>query len=365
MSDDGDVDVGDVTHEVDEIVDLRLFEEIYMIIGPKSYVGRHKLVDYAGGACTKDTRFEEHRRAASEGQEAKSCRLLNAAIAEHGFGEFLVESLEICSTEDAKAREIHWIKQKGTVHPGGYNLMGGDDNGRYTMHPDSRKKCADALRSFGKTGATHHTATVWKVSAPNHIGYRGYHNGQPHGFFSNNFTLEEKRSMALKWHLYGTLDYDRRLPRQRKHTNEHGEKITTPGVKVRFNTAGDEVYYGYHPSRADVKMKSFTNQAEAEEYAKLVTSFGENIPDEYLAVARPPRPEGVDLRFLLTKKFKGSANIPKGTPMGYEVAISKKMSKTGEKISKYFSAREIGWDESAVRARKYRDEHLLKPLPPM
>lgn len=363
MNDDGEIDVGAITDEVDEVIDLGVFEEIYMIHGPKCYVGRHKLVDQSGGARTKDTRFEEHRRAALSDREARSCRLLNAAIAEFGFGEFGIESLEICPIEDAKAREIHWIGRKGTLHPGGYNLMGGDENGRYTMHPDSRKRCADALRSFGKTGATDHTATVRKVTAPNHV---GYHQGRPHGFFSNNFTLEEKRSMALKWHLYGTLDYDRRLPRQRKHTNERGEKITTPGVKVRFNTAGDEVYYGYHPSRADVKMKTFATQTEAEEYAALVTSFGDDdIPDEYMAVPRPPRPEGIDLRYLLTKKFKGSAKIPKGTPMGYEVAISKKMSKTGEKISKYFSAREVGWDECAERAQKYRDEQLEKPLPPL
>ena len=93
------------------------------------------------------------------------------------------------------------------------------------------------------------------------------------------------------------------------------------------------------------------------------TDFGETIPEEYLAKPRPERPEGVDLRYLLMKKFKGSPNISKGTPMGYEVAISRKLSKSGEKISKYFSAREIGWVECAELARRYRDEQLKQPLP--
>ena len=243
--------------------------------------------------------------------------------------------------------------------------MGGDESGRYTMHPESRQRCSEALRSFGKSGAVDHTAIIRKITTPKCVGYRGYYRGEPHGFFSNNFTLDEKKSMALKWHMYGTLDYDRRLPRQRKHTNEDGERITTPGVKVRFNTAGEEVYYGYHPSRADVKMKTFHNQAEAEAYAKLLTDFGEMIPEEYLAKPRPARPDGVDLRYLLIKKHKGSPNIPKGTPMGYEVAISKKLSRSGQKISKYFSAREIGWDECAELARRYRDEQLTHPLPAM
>ena len=351
----------DSEDEIAEVVDLSLYEEIYLLEGPdKKYVGRHVMVCKDGFVKLKEDRLFEHVRTANN--KSSKCRILAEAIRKFGGDKFVIKHLEFCLIEDAKKREIYWIDELNTIHPNGYNLMSGDGE-KYTTHPESRQKSAEALRSFGKMGRRNTTAKLVLVRAPKHVGYRGYHNGEPHGFFSNNFTLEEKKEMALTWHLYGELEFDRRLPRKRLHKDENGQVIRQAGVKVRYNTAGAEVYHAYHPTMPEVKEKSFKNIDEAVAYAKLLLSFGTSIPEEYIAKQRPPRPTDVDLRYIRVKKSKGSPKIPKGTDIGHEVSIPPRLSKTGERVGKYFTSGTIGLDESAKLAITWRDEHLKDPLP--
>lgn len=353
----------DMENGVEELVDLGLYEEIYMMQGPdKDYVGRHAMVCKEGLLRTKEDRYFEHVGTAE--RNTSKCRILAEAIREFGKDQFAIKHLEFCLVEDAKKREIFWINELNTVHPNGYNLMFGDGD-KYTMHSESRSRSAEALRSFGKNGRRNATARLLLVRAPNHIGYRGYYNGEPHGFFSNNFSLEEKKEMALVWHLYGDLEYERRLPRKRLHKDGNGREITQTGVKVRYNTAGEEVYHAYHPTRPEVREKSFKRLDDAIDYAKLLLSFGTSIPDEYIAKQRPPRPADIDLRYIRVKRAKGSPKIPKGTDIGHEVSIPAILSKTGERAGKYFASGKIGLLQSARIALKWRDENLKEPLPSM
>ena len=350
---------------IEELINLGEYEEIYGIYGPKLYVGRHKMTDKQGLLRTKEDRFEEHKSRARENTEMGGCRRLMEAFREHGEAAFKIVHLEFCKAEEAQRREIHWIKQLDVVYPHGYNLTSGNDDGSYSMHPESRQRCSDALKSLGKLGRRNPFAKVLLIRAPNHVGYRGYYKGEPHGFFSNNFTLAEKRDMALAWHLYGELQYERRLPRQRIHTDKEGNGITQPGVKVRFNTAGGKVYHAYHPARPDIKEKSFTVLDEAVEYAKKLIDFGDNIPDEYFVVKRTPRPTDVDLRYIRIKRANGRNRVPKGTDVGHEVSIPANLSKTGRRMGKCFSSHKANLVETADLALRWRDEHLKAPLPPL
>ena len=346
--------------EIDEIVNLCEYEQIYLIRGPKNYVGRHALTNSAGWYRSIEDRFDEHLQAAKHPGNADKCRVLCDAIRVEGTEQFSIEPIEVCAKKDAKEREIFWISEKNTVHPHGYNLMSGDASGRYVMHPESREKCSEALRSFGKSGMRDPTAKLRLIRAPNHVGYRGYHNGEPHGFFSNNFTLDEKRAMALKWHLHGILDHERRLPRQRKNTNERGESIKMPGVKVRYNTAGIEVYHAYHPTRPDVKEKSFASQSDAEEYARLLQSFGDIVPDEYKVIPRGEPLVSGDCRFIRQKKSKSALN----KVIGFELSVPANLTKTGKTVSRYFGLKAHSTPVACVQAaRVVRDDILKEPLP--
>ncbi len=353
----------DMENEIAELVNLCLYEEIYLLEGSgKKYVGRHTMTSKDGWLRTKEDRFDEHVDASKRESTYRGCRILSTAIREHGPEEFSVKHLEFCLVEDAKKREIFWINELDTVHPNGYNLTSGEGD-RYTMHAESRQRCAEALRSFGKLGRRNPTAKLLLVRGPNHVGYRGYHNGEPHGFFLNNFTLEEKKDMALAWHLYGELEFKRRLPRKRLHKDENGREIKQAGVKVRYNTAGEEVYHAYHPTMPEVKEKSFKELDDAIAYAELILSFGISIPEEYIAKPRPPRPTNIDLRYIRIKKSKGSPNIQKGTDIGHEVSIPPRLSKTNVRAGRYFASTKIGLDQSALLALAWRDEHLKNPLP--
>ena len=346
--------------EIDEIVNLCDYEQIYLIRGPKNYVGRHALTTVSGWYRTIEDRFEEHLQAAKQPGDAEKCRVLCDAIRANGAVSFSIEPIEICTKDKAKVREIFWISEKNTVHPHGYNLMSGNASGNYVMHPESREKCSEALRSFGKSGTRSPTAKLRLIRAPNHTGYRGYHNGEPHGFFSNNFTLDEKRAMALKWHLHGILDHERRLPRERKNTNEQGESINMPGVKVRYNTAGHEVYHAYHPTRPDVKEKSFATQNDAEEYAKLLQSFGNVIPEKYKVTPRGAPIVDGDCRFIRQKKSKSALN----KVIGFELSLPASLTNTGKAISRYFGLTAYSTPIACVQAaREVRDTLLKEPLP--
>ena len=346
--------------EVDETINLCDYEQIYLIRGPKNYIGRHALTNSAGWYRSIEDRFDEHMQNAKQPGDATKCRILCNAIRQAGTDKFSIEAIEICTRADAKRREIHWISELNTVHPNGYNLMSGDALGNYVMHPESKEKCSEALRSFGKTGMRDPKAKLKLVRAPNHVGYRGYHNGEPHGFFSNNFTLDEKRAMALKWHLHGTLDYERRLPRQRKNANEHGESIRIPGVKVRYNTGGQEVYHAYHPTRTDVKEKSFKTQKEAEEYACLLQTFGETVPEEYRVVKRGAPIVAGDCRFIRHKKSKSALSHK---IIGFELSLPADLTKSGKAVSKYFGLKAFSTHIACVEAaRNVRDDLLREPL---
>lgn len=348
---------------ITELVNLCDYEEIYLIDGPgKMYVGRHAMTNKHGRMRLKEDRLQEHFDSAKKDSGVGGCRVLSAAIREHGEQAFTLSHLEFCKNENAKAREIFWINHLDTVHPFGYNLTSGTEDGRYVMHQESKERSAAALTSFGKLGRHCAQAKVMLIRAPNQVGYRGYHKGEPHGFFSNNFSMDEKRDMALTWHLYGELKFERRLPRRRQHTDKTGQEITQTGVKVRFNTAGEKVYHAYHPTRPDVKEKCFKELEAATNYTKLLQSF-DDVPSEYLARKNPPRPSDVDLRYIKIKKANGRTSVQKGTEIGHEVNIPANLSNTGKRAGKCFSSQSGDMAITAMKAIQWRNEHLKQPLP--
>ena len=71
-----------------------------------------------------ERRWRDEINAARAG--LRGCRLLYAAIRDHGSEAWTHEVLDVVETrKEASAAEVHWIGHLGTLAPGGYNLNRG------------------------------------------------------------------------------------------------------------------------------------------------------------------------------------------------------------------------------------------------
>ena len=70
-------------------------------------------------------RFKDHVSEAINNTKRKQCSYLNNAIRKHGQDVFIVELLETCPVSTLNEREQHYIQDKQTMFPKGYNLTKG------------------------------------------------------------------------------------------------------------------------------------------------------------------------------------------------------------------------------------------------
>lgn len=189
------IDEREIVAGTDVEVNLDDYEAVYRIDGGgKTYVGRCRLKN----GRTINDRLREHTRISRGLQGAP---LVREAVQVFGPEAFTIETLEVCHKDDRAAREIFWINELNTLHPNGYNLMGGDtETGRYHMHEDSKKKISGSRSGFHKKEWAENPesrATLHAVYTNKDEGYRGFHKGVPKSFMSSSFTLEEKKMFAM------------------------------------------------------------------------------------------------------------------------------------------------------------------------
>jgi group I intron endonuclease len=70
-------------------------------------------------------RFKDHISEANNNTKKKQCSYLNNAIRKHGQDAFKVELLENCELSALDNREQHFITERNTMFPNGYNLTKG------------------------------------------------------------------------------------------------------------------------------------------------------------------------------------------------------------------------------------------------
>ena len=355
----------DIISCADVVIDLDNYVRIYRIdIAFKPYVGRCSLV--AGRDI--DDRLHEHVQCARLGYGGAP--LLRAAMLEHSDSPFVIESLEMCHKDDAKLREIHWINALGSVHPAGYNLMGGDGHG-YLHHEETKKKIGESRRGFHKKEWEVRPASracIQHVTTKKQQGYRGFHQGVPHEFMSGVYTMEEKKLLALEWHFLGTTRYPSRLLRARIHADPAGRQLPA-GVKYDAANSPKAPYRAYHPSRQSVlRSPYFETLEKAADYVKLLTSFAvDATPAEYFAKKKEPANEKDPFLLYIKprKHSKGTSMVAPGTLIGYEVDVPAKKTVSKKEAYKPFMETKFAVEVNLASALAYRAEHILpSELPP-
>jgi hypothetical protein len=75
-----------------------------------------------------EARFRTHVSEATCNTKHKSGHLLGIDIRQYGKDGFKCSTLELCNVDDLNELECKWIRQLGTMYPGGYNLTEGGTN---------------------------------------------------------------------------------------------------------------------------------------------------------------------------------------------------------------------------------------------
>lgn len=144
---------------------LRSKGEIYLIKGPRSYIGQ--------AVCQKprtlwgaEKRFALHVSSALSGSTA--CPALYNAIRKYGPSAFSVKVIMICERQQLNYYETKFIRQYNTVAPNGYNLEKGGGN-LLTRHPETieRMKAASTGQRNPNFGMPRTAEVRAKISAAN------------------------------------------------------------------------------------------------------------------------------------------------------------------------------------------------------
>ena len=109
---------------------------------------------YVGQTVNLSRRMCQHRRGNKQ--------LVDKAIKEYGWNNFLYEVLEVCPRDKLNEREIFWIAQYNCIVPNGYNKTRGG-NGLtnrigHTLSAETRAKISKA--KLGKSFSEEHKAHI-------------------------------------------------------------------------------------------------------------------------------------------------------------------------------------------------------------
>ena len=94
-------------------------------------------------------RFKDHVSEAINNTKKKQCSYLNNAIRKYGEKVFIVELIESCLLSDLDEREQHFIKERNTIFPVGYNLTTG---GKHVEWKAPSQLDQSSLNPVGKRG---------------------------------------------------------------------------------------------------------------------------------------------------------------------------------------------------------------------
>lgn len=92
---------------------------------------------YVGQSRNIEKRWREHRN-------SREGTLLHRSLRKYGNEAFSWQVLEICDPSELSSREVFWIEQLGTKHPGGYNLTSGGDGVDFS-NPEVRQRHQAAM----------------------------------------------------------------------------------------------------------------------------------------------------------------------------------------------------------------------------
>jgi len=96
-------------------------------------------------------RFKDHISEALNNTKKKQCSYLNNAIRKYGDDVFTVELIEICDVSLLDDREQHFIKERNTMFPTGYNLTTGGRSSEWIKNSEFDKS---SLNPKGKHGGS-------------------------------------------------------------------------------------------------------------------------------------------------------------------------------------------------------------------
>lgn len=133
--------------------------EIKCLETDKSYIGQTRYsVEY---------RWNSHLKRARVPSSAARNTCFLRALRKYPATSFVVMTLETCPVEHLDSREKHWIAERGTIAPGGYNLAVG--GAASPMHAVSKAKISKALK-----GRVFSPETITKMRAAAHTRHRQY-----------------------------------------------------------------------------------------------------------------------------------------------------------------------------------------------
>lgn len=94
---------------------------------------------YVGQSIDIEERFKQHAKGKG------GCGALSGAIAKHGWCAFDARVLEKCERAALNEREARWVDELATMHPRGFNLVGGGGQSRQVTD-DCRRRISEGTR---------------------------------------------------------------------------------------------------------------------------------------------------------------------------------------------------------------------------
>lgn len=149
-----------------------VFGEIYVMTNNKTkmeYVGQaasHRLNHGKYRPHGSRGRFTDHIGEALRNTRNKTGSLsLNNAIRDHGAEAFTFVVIRTCPVLELDQWEAHYINERGTLHPNGYNLREGGNRTKVVKHEVENNGVQVEPRDRGGRTAAHSDATKQLMSA--------------------------------------------------------------------------------------------------------------------------------------------------------------------------------------------------------
>ena len=150
------------------------------------------------------------RRIRSHFKGIGRCSAIRDAIKEHGSDAFDWEVLEICSQENLKDRECHYIASLDCLVPNGFNLMFGGKHHKTTRQKKSEAWKGEGNPYYGKNLSAEHRRKIAEAQK-----------GKNNHFYGNKHSDETRRKMSGENnHFHGKKHSDESL-RKMSETSRH------------------------------------------------------------------------------------------------------------------------------------------------
>ena len=108
----------------------------------KEYIGQTRR--------TIEIRDKEHQKDARNSNDKKKCRIFDDALVKFGRDNFTLTVLHECPIKELNKWEKHYIKERNSMHPNGYNLRNGGNGASAETSFTTLKLLSDSLRTKNK-----------------------------------------------------------------------------------------------------------------------------------------------------------------------------------------------------------------------